>query len=146
MRGAKLDSKTPRYLMTRKLNYLLNSNHCLAELIVVDFHTKLYHISIKQTLTEVRQKFWILKGRNVIRKILRKCIKCQKFNSKSYQYPTTPPITKLRMGDNYWAVINRAHTHAHSPTPTHTQPKKGHTHPHPPTPSKRKVTLTHTQP
>ena len=50
-------------------------------------------------------------------------------------------------------------THPHSPTPTHTQSKKGHTHPHPPTPAKKrshsptpthtqpkKVTLTHTHP
>ena len=86
------DTKTP---------ILLNSNHRLAELIVVDFHTKLYHISIKQTLTEVRQKVWILKGRNFIRKILRKCIACKKFISKSHQYPTPPPLTKLRMCDNY---------------------------------------------
>ena len=34
----------------------------------------------------------------------------------------------------------------HSPTPTHTQPKKGHTHSHPPTLSQEKITLTHTQP
>ena len=86
------DTKTP---------VLLNSNYRLAELIVIDFHTKLHHISIKQTLTEVRQKFWILKGKNFIRKILRKCITCKKFNSQSYQYPTTPPLAKLRMCDNY---------------------------------------------
>ena len=84
-----------------KISILLNSNHCLAELIVVDFHTKLYHISIKQNLTEVRHKFWMLKGRNFIRKTLRKCIARKKFNSKSYQYPTTPPLTKFHMCDNY---------------------------------------------
>ena len=36
---------------------MLNPNHRLAELIILDFHTKLYHIPIKQTLAEVRQKF-----------------------------------------------------------------------------------------
>ena len=74
-----------------KTPILLNSNNRLTELIVVDFHTKLYYISKQQTLTEVRQKFWMLKGRNFIRKILRKYITCKKFNSKSYLYPTTPP-------------------------------------------------------
>ena len=43
----------------------------------------------------------MLKGRNFIRKTLRKCIKCKKFNSKTYQYPTTPPLTKFHMCDNY---------------------------------------------
>ena len=82
--------------------YLPGGNHRLAKLIVVDFHAKLCHISIKQALTEIRQKFWkFWKGRHFIRNILRKCITCKKFNSKSYQYPTTPPLTKLRMCDNY---------------------------------------------
>ena len=57
-------------------------------------------------------------------------------------------ISKILHNEMKWVVINRAltHTHQHSPTPTHTQPKKGHTYPHPPTLSQRKVTLTHTHP
>ena len=49
--------KTPPLPYDAKTPILLNSNHRLAELIVVDFHIKIYHILIKQTLTEVRQKF-----------------------------------------------------------------------------------------
>ena len=36
--------------------YVLNSEHYLSELIVKHLHTKLKHISIKQTLTELKQK------------------------------------------------------------------------------------------
>ena len=48
--------------------------------------------------------------------------------------------------NSLWGVIIN---HAHSSTPTHTQPKKGHNHPHPPTPSKKRshsLMPTHTQP
>ena len=47
------ESKTP---------YLINRHHILAELTVTDIHIKLKHISIKQTLTEVRQQFWTAVG------------------------------------------------------------------------------------
>ena len=42
-----------------------------------------------------------MKGRDFITNILRKCVTCKKFNSRSYQYPTTPPLKKFRMCDNF---------------------------------------------
>ena len=50
---------------------LINSSHCFVELIVTDLHLRLKHLSIKQTLAELRQTFWICKG-----KILNKCNIC----------------------------------------------------------------------
>ena len=84
-----------------KAPYLINRHHKLAELIVADIHTKLKHISIKQTLTEVRRRFWICSGRSFIRNILRKCTLCRRFKGPSYNYPTTPPLTKLRLEDKF---------------------------------------------
>ena len=40
-----------------KTPYLINAEHCLATLIVKHFHESLLHISIKQTLTELPQKY-----------------------------------------------------------------------------------------
>ena len=51
------DTKTP---------YLLNSEHYLSELIVKYLYTKLKHISVKQTLTELRQKFCLFRGSNFV--------------------------------------------------------------------------------
>ena len=86
------DSKTP---------YLINSEHYLCQLIVNYFHFSLKHISIKQTVTEIRQKFWICRGRCFVRKVLKKCSLCQKYEGPSYQYPATPALTKLRLFDRY---------------------------------------------
>ena len=59
--------------------YLINSEHYLAKLIVNDIHTKFKHISIKQTLTELNQNFWICRGRQFVRNIIRKCVICKKY-------------------------------------------------------------------
>ena len=40
-----------------KTPYLINTEHCPATLIFEHFHESLFHISIKQTLTEHRQKY-----------------------------------------------------------------------------------------
>ena len=53
-----------------KALYLINSEHYLATLIVNDIHTGFKHISIKQTLIELRQNFWICRGRQFVRNII----------------------------------------------------------------------------
>ena len=80
---------------------LLNTRHPIAELITVNIHRKLKHVSAKQTLTELRQRYWIFKGRSFVRNILRKCTRCRIFNSKPYRYPAAPQLTKLRLKDNH---------------------------------------------
>lgn len=51
------ESKTPCLIIVE---------HYFSELIVNYFHSSLKHISIKQTLTEIWQKFWICHYRNLV--------------------------------------------------------------------------------
>ena len=69
--------------------------------IVTDIDIKLRHISLKQTLTEIHPRFWICSGRCFMRNILSKCLLCRRFERPRYSYPTTPPLTKLRLENNY---------------------------------------------
>ena len=52
-------------------------------------------------LSEVRESFWIIKGRSFIRSVLHKCRVCRKFDSPSYKYPDTSPLTELRLQEKY---------------------------------------------
>ena len=45
---------------------LLNRNHHLTTLIIRDCHERVMHGGVKSTLTELRSKYWILRGRNLI--------------------------------------------------------------------------------
>ena len=80
------DTKTP---------YMLNSEYYLSELIVKNLHAKLKHISIKQTLTELKQKVWLCQGRNFVRKVLKNCFLCKKYEGPPFQCPITTPLTKF---------------------------------------------------
>ena len=54
-----------------KYPILLDSSHYLTYLIVQRCHERVLHNGIKETLTKLRGQFWILKGRQVVRRILR---------------------------------------------------------------------------
>ena len=50
-----------------KALYLIISEHYSARLIANNNHMRFKHISIEQTLTELRQNFWICKDRQFVR-------------------------------------------------------------------------------
>ena len=85
------DSKTP---------ILLNAKHKLALLIVKNIRECYKHIGLKHTLTELRQRFWVVRGRKFVRGVLRKCLVCRRFEGKTYRCPITPPLTPLRLNDS----------------------------------------------
>ena len=78
---------------------LLDSKHSLAKLIVNYYHTSRKHVLVKQTLTELRTKFWICKGRSFVRNVVSKCVTCRKLHGKSYRYPENPSLSALRLSD-----------------------------------------------
>lgn len=47
---------------------LLPSKHRFTELLVLDIHNRLHHIGVQDTLCELRQKYWVLKGRQAVRR------------------------------------------------------------------------------
>ncbi|XP_063994830.1 uncharacterized protein LOC135172605 [Diachasmimorpha longicaudata] len=55
---------------------LLSSKHPVTDLIITRIHQENLHIGIQSTLHVSRSKFWILNGKNQVRKIIHHCIEC----------------------------------------------------------------------
>ena len=49
----------------------------------------------------MRQKFWLCRGRNFVRKVLKNCFLCRKYEGPPFQNPITPSLTKSRLCDSY---------------------------------------------
>ena len=49
------------------------------------------------TLTAIGQSYWIPGTRQLIRKLLRRCVICRKTEGKPYQTPDPPPLVKCRV-------------------------------------------------
>ena len=51
----------------------LEKDHQITSLIVKGSHIRVMHGGVKSTLTELRARFWIVQGRQFVRKLLYKC-------------------------------------------------------------------------
>ena len=59
------------------------------------------HKGVKQTLTEIRTRYWIPSGRSFVNKLLNICVECKKINSRLYCYPTESDLPKYRFNDGH---------------------------------------------
>ena len=76
---------------------LLPSSHHFTMLVIRQSHEKVLHGGVKETLTELRSRFWIVKGRSVVKKLLHKCVVCKKIDGKPYASSLPPPLPEFRV-------------------------------------------------
>lgn len=77
---------------------LLPSRHSLTDRIIREIHEKHYHTGIQTTLYILRQRFWLPDGRNQVRKIVRTCTRCIRFNHNNSDYKMgNLPIARVRV-------------------------------------------------
>ena len=55
---------------TEKHPALLDASHHVTSIIIQACHERVHHNGVKETLTELRSRFWIVRGRQVVRRIL----------------------------------------------------------------------------
>ena len=82
---------------TAKHPIFLLKNHHLTELIVSECHSRVMHSGVAATLTELRSKYWVVKGRQLVKRILHKCVTCRRFHGKPYCPPPPPPLPSFRV-------------------------------------------------
>ncbi|XP_018307413.1 uncharacterized protein [Mycetomoellerius zeteki] len=64
---------------------LLPSRNPLTDIIIREIHESNYHAGIQHTLAAMRQRFWVFDGRNQVRKVIRTCVRCFRFDSNNVQ-------------------------------------------------------------
>ena len=57
---------------------IVPSNHSVTQLLIASYHQKLAHAGQSHILAQLREKFWIPKGRSLVHKAVRSCLKCKK--------------------------------------------------------------------
>ncbi|GFX55002.1 integrase catalytic domain-containing protein [Trichonephila clavipes] len=69
---------------------ILPKNSRLTILIVRREHNKVMHGGTASTLAQVRSNYWILKGRQLVKKVIRNCFICRKYLTKLIDQLTSP--------------------------------------------------------
>ncbi|XP_026112361.1 uncharacterized protein LOC113091129 [Carassius auratus] len=70
---------------------VLDPHHQVTKLIVKHFDERLLHPGPDRVFAELRRHFWILRGRQAIKRHQRECVECQKWRAK----PTLPIMSDL---------------------------------------------------
>ena len=63
---------------TNKNPILLPTRHPFTKLVIKEYHEKVYHNGVRVTLTAIRQNFWILRGREAVKSVVKGCVTCKK--------------------------------------------------------------------
>ena len=69
---------------------LLSRHHPGVKLLVQRVHNDIKHNGTTVTLLIIREKFWILKGRQTVKKVIKLCVVCNKLEGMPYS-PMVPP-------------------------------------------------------
>ena len=85
--------KKSELIYNQKHPILLPSKYPITDLIIRECHEDNKHSGIQSTLYTLREKFWILNGKDQIRKIVRHCVECIRQRPKIYALSRLIPMT-----------------------------------------------------
>ena len=81
MTGLKFEQKHP---------CILPANYMFSELIVRKCHQQVLHSGLQDTLNQARERFWIMKGRQLTKKVVNACLICRIQQAKPAQQISAP--------------------------------------------------------
>ena len=61
-----------------KHQVILPKDHYAVKLLVMYYHEQNHHVGTEHLISILRQEFWIIAIRTIVKRVIRKCVKCQK--------------------------------------------------------------------
>ena len=74
---------------------LLDNKHHYSGLLIEQCHQKVHHSRVSTTLAEVRSMYWILKGRQTVKRVISKCTICKKLEGKAFNAPRGTDLSQF---------------------------------------------------
>ena len=78
---------------------ILPGRHPLARLIIEAFHNRLKHFGTDFVLSHIRQHFWLIEGREAVKRVQKECLRCRRYRAKpGVQLMGDLPMSRLDAG------------------------------------------------
>ena len=87
---AEIETKT-------KFPIVLPNQHYVAVLIARDAHERVFHNGVSDTMSYIREKFWILRLRQFLKGLIYRCVLCRRMEGKPYPVRPPPPLPEFRV-------------------------------------------------
>ena len=79
---------------------LLPSRERFVELLIREVHERVKHNGTRDALTTIRERFWIIRGREAVKKVVKKCVMCCKAKGVPYETAAPPDLPASRVSEN----------------------------------------------
>ena len=85
---------------TTRYPIVLPRDHYFSILVIGQAHAHVMHNGVKETLVEIRSKYWLIKGRALVKSVILKCNVCKRFEGAAYRAPPPPPLPSFRVTEH----------------------------------------------
>ena len=73
---------------------LLPTKHHLTFLVIKEAHYRVMHSVGKMTLTRIRDTYWMPRGREAVKKFIKRCVVCQRHGGKTFLHLAPPNLPR----------------------------------------------------
>lgn len=80
---------------------ILPREHRFTNLVIEDCHTRVHHSGLRGSLAELRSRYWVPRARQIVKKIIHKCVICKKVAGKSYTAPPMAALPEFRVRESF---------------------------------------------
>eukprot|EP00112_Aurelia_sp_Birch-Aquarium-sp1_P020281 Seg5190.1 transcript_id=Seg5190.1/GoldUCD/mRNA.D3Y31 product="hypothetical protein" protein_id=Seg5190.1/GoldUCD/D3Y31 len=84
-----------------KFPILMPRDHYVTTLLIRRCHKNVMHNGTKETLAELRSRFWVTKRRQVVKKVTGKCELCKRIQGQSYEVPKASQLPEFRVKEKH---------------------------------------------
>ncbi|XP_058827429.1 uncharacterized protein LOC131687365 [Topomyia yanbarensis] len=103
----------------RKHPYILDPHHPLTKIVVVYYHRKLFHAGQQLLISAMREQFWPVYTRNLVRQVIHECVACFRVRPKAQDQimadlppeRVTPYSPFRRVGVDYCGPFSLVYPH-----------------------------------
>jgi len=84
---------------------LLPDRHIISDMIVEDMHLRVFHSGVRTTHAELLERFYLVRGKQQVKRVINRCETCKRFNARPYSAPPAPlPIDRIREANPFEIV------------------------------------------
>ncbi|MEE4247410.1 MAG: DUF1759 domain-containing protein [Kangiellaceae bacterium] len=76
---------------------LIPSKSHLECLLIEDAHRRIFHGGVASTLCKLREKFWLVKGRQRVKAQIGRCVTCKRVQGQTFAVDEGPPLPEMRV-------------------------------------------------
>ena len=83
-----------------KFPILLHDGH-LAHLFIKKCHVDVMHGGTEATLNHFRNRFWLVRGRQVVKRAIYRCVTCRRYQGRTLVPPQSPALPVYRVTSDF---------------------------------------------